>query len=283
MIYITKYKDKPSIVSDTMFKTMFQTEKRIKYSAYSLLTKLKYEELLRNMKLITNELTKKRRNAKGERSDFVAKINGAYINIEVNNNKDIKTYERNLGYVFKLYYQNISGEEYDFNMVFQINFNNFAYKESKKIIDVFYIRNKEGIVLTKKIVIINVVLPNLLEKCYTKGIESLTELEKYTYSLVERDIEKLDKIMKKVAIVREYIEEAKEVIKEPIFGEAYDYEKASNEQWYQDGIEQGIKQGEEKTKIDMIKSLFKNGATLNLISKSTNLSIKQVKEILNVK
>ena len=262
---------------------MFQTEKRIKYSAYSLLTKLKYEELLRNMKLITNELTKKRRNAKGERSDFVAKINGAYINIEVNNNKDIKTYERNLGYVFKLYYQNISGEEYDFNMVFQINFNNFAYKESKKIIDVFYIRNKEGIVLTKKIVIINVVLPNLLEKCYTKGIESLTELEKYTYSLVERDIEKLDKIMKKVAIVREYIEEAKEVIKEPIFGEAYDYEKASNEQWYQDGIEQGIKQGEEKTKIDMIKSLFKNGATLNLISKSTNLSIKQVKEILNVK
>ena len=59
MIYITKYKDKPSIVSDTMFKTMFQTEKRIKYSAYSLLTKLKYEELLRNMKLITNELTKR--------------------------------------------------------------------------------------------------------------------------------------------------------------------------------------------------------------------------------
>ena len=131
MIYITKYKDKPSIVSDTMFKTMFQTEKRIKYSAYSLLTKLKYEELLRNMKLITNELTKKRRNAKGERSDFVAKINGAYINIEVNNNKDIKTYERNLGYVFKLYYQNISGEEYDFNMVFQINFNNFAYSKQK--------------------------------------------------------------------------------------------------------------------------------------------------------
>ena len=29
-----EYKDKPSIVSDTMFKTMFQTKKRIKYSAY---------------------------------------------------------------------------------------------------------------------------------------------------------------------------------------------------------------------------------------------------------
>ena len=29
-----EYKDKPSIVSDTMFKTMFQREERIKYSAY---------------------------------------------------------------------------------------------------------------------------------------------------------------------------------------------------------------------------------------------------------
>ncbi len=160
------YIDKPSIVSDTMFKTMFQTEKRIKYSAYliSLLTELKYEDLIKNMKLITNELPKKKRNTKGQRSDFVAKINDAYINIEVNNNKNIETYERNLSYLFKLYDQNTSGEE-KYNMSMQINFNNFAYKESKEIIDVYYLRNKEGIVLTKKLLVVNIVLPNLLEKC----------------------------------------------------------------------------------------------------------------------
>ena len=39
----------------------------------------------------------------------------------------IRLIERNLGYLFKLYDQNIRGEE-KYNMVMQINFNNFAYK-----------------------------------------------------------------------------------------------------------------------------------------------------------
>lgn len=145
-----------------------------------------------------------KRNTKGWRSEFVAKING--INIEVNNNKNATTYERNLAYLFRLYDQNIGGEE-KYNMVLQINFNNYAYKENKKIIDAYYLRNKEGIVLTKKILIVDVVLPNLLEKCYTLGIESLTKIEKFIYSLIEVDIDKLDKIIKEVPRVKEYVSE----------------------------------------------------------------------------
>lgn len=272
-----EYKDKPSIVSDTMF----QTEKRIKYSAYlvSELTGIEFEELLKNMKLTTNELPKKKRKTKGERSDFVAKINGAYINIEVNNNKDATTYERNLGYLFKLYDQNTSGES-EYNMVMQINFNNYAYKENKKIIDVYYLRNKEGIVLTKKVLIVDVILPNLLEKCYTLDIESLNDIEKFIYSLIEIDIKKLDKIIKEVPIVKEYVNEAKEVIEEPFFGEAYDHEKANNEQWYKDGYEEGEQKGKLEKTIEMIKSLYVNKVSIEAIAKSSHLSVEEVKKII---
>ena len=168
-------------------------------------------------------------------------------------------------------------------MVMQINFNNFAYKESKNIVDIFYLKNQDGIALSKKIIVVNLVLPNVLEKCYTLGIESLTELEKFLYGIHEKDIEKLKRLVEEVEIVREYVSEAIEVVEDPVFGEAYDHELANMEQSYEDGFEDGVLKGEKKTKIDMIKALFKNGVSLNLISKSTNLSIKQVEEILNIK
>ena len=282
-----EYKDKPSIVSDTMFKTMFQSEKRIKYAAYliSSLTNLSYQNLLKNMKLTTNELPKKYQRTKGQRSDFVASINGTYINIEVNNNKNARTYERNLAYLFKLYDQNMSGEE-KYNSVIQVNINNFAYKESKEIIEIYCLRNKKVVTLTKKLIVVNIVLPNLLEKCYTKGVESLTEREKYYYALYEKNIKKLDKIMEEVPIVKEYVKEAMEVVENPIFGEAYDHEKANMEQSYEDGyekgIEKGILEGEKKTKVDMIKTMYKNKLTIDVIATSTELSIKEVKEILEI-
>ncbi len=90
--------------------------------------------------------------------------------------------------------------------------------------------------------------------------------------------------------MEEYVSEAKEVVEEPFFGEAYDHEKANNEQWYEDGyeegieqgIEKGIEQGEKNKQIEMIKALYKNGASLELISKSTNLSIDELRNILGL-
>lgn len=134
----------------------------------------------------------------------------------------------------------------------------------------------------KLFLVINVSLPNLLEKCYTLGIESLSELEKFIYSMLEENITKLDKIMEELPMVKEYVKEAKEVIKESIFGEAYNHEQANNEQWYQDGMEQGIEQGKKEKTIDIIKSLFKNDVSLELISKSVNLSIEEIKNILEI-
>ena len=90
--------EKISILSDSMFKTMFQNENRLKYSCkfLSYFLDATYEELLDNIHLAKNESAKKREKDKGERCDYVANINGIYVNIEVNNNSSLQTMERNI-------------------------------------------------------------------------------------------------------------------------------------------------------------------------------------------
>lgn len=59
--------EKYTLLSDTMFKAMFQNEGRIKYSCklLSYLFEVSYEELLKNIVLLKNEVDKEKKNDKG--------------------------------------------------------------------------------------------------------------------------------------------------------------------------------------------------------------------------
>ncbi|MBQ0163153.1 MAG: hypothetical protein KBS84_08365 [Treponema sp.] len=61
-------------------------------------------------------------------------------------------------------------------------------------------------------------------------------------------------------------------------------EESIHRAWYndglEDGIEQGITQGIEQTKIDNARKLFENGASIELISKSLEMTEEQIKEIV---
>ena len=158
--------EKPSILSNTMFKTMFYNTKRIKYSAklLSYYLDISYEELLNNIKLVKSELDKEYNDSKEERSDYVAEINNSKINIEINNNDSIETMERNMEYAFRLYGEKIKiGKKYkdNYNQVIQININNFSFIGNDKIVDIYSFQNEEGIVLNNKITIIQIYVPNL--------------------------------------------------------------------------------------------------------------------------
>ena len=53
----------------------------------------------------------------------------------------------------------------------------------------------------------------------------------------------------------------------------------AEEKGIKQGIKQGIEQGAKNEKIEIAKKLIQNGLDNELISKSTGLSIKEVKEI----
>ena len=52
---------------------------------------------------------------------------------------------------------------------------------------------------------------------------------------------------------------------------------------YNDGVDAGIKEGVEQNKVEMIKNFYKIGTPIEDIAKASNLSVDEVKKILDLK
>ena len=277
---------KISILSDTMLKAMFQNENRIKYSAkfLSYFIDVEYEDILNNICLAKNELDKNNENDKGERCDYVALLSDTSLNIEVNNNSSLEVLERNMEYAHRLYSKKIRrGEEnYQYTQVIQFNLNNFAFKGNDKIVDIYTVTNDDNIGLSNKLIFVQIYVPNLRKKWYTKGMKSLSEEEKYILALVEMDLDKLNDLGGE-NIMDEYVKEAEEVSFEGGVGEAYDKEWALRDQGYRDGLSQGkaegISEGKSERNIEIAKNLLKNKVDISIIASSTGLSEEEINSL----
>ena len=286
--------DKISLLSDTMFKAMFQNENRIKFSCkfLSYFLNASYEDLLKNLKLCKNEVNKTFENEKNERCDYVASIDGTTINIEINNNNSSAAMERNIEYTYKNYINKVKvGGDYNYTPVIQFNINNFAFKDISKTIDYFFIQNKDGTVLSKKICFVMIYVPKIREKWYNKGRDGLEEWERYILTLVEQDVNKSLSLSKGDEIMEEYVQEAINTSQNTYIGEAYDKEWALKDQSFRDGldegreqgiaqgIEQGIEQGIKQRNIEIAKKLLKTDSNIHFISEITGLTIKDINEL----
>ena len=277
---------KISILSDTMLKAMFQNENRIKYSAkfLSYFIDVEYEDILNNICLAKNELDKNNENNKGERCDYVALLSDTSLNIEVNNNSSLEVLERNMEYAHRLYSKKIRrGEEnYQYTQVIQFNLNNFAFKGNDKIVDIYTVTNDDNIGLSNKLIFVQIYVPNLRKKWYTKGMKSLSEEEKYILALVEMDLDKLNDLGGE-NIMDEYVKEAEEVSFEGGVGEAYDKEWALRDQGYRDGLLQGKAEGKaegfSQGKVEIAKNMLAKNMEIELISEITSLTEDEINSL----
>lgn len=238
--------EKISILSDVMFKTMFQTKGREQYPSkfISYYTNYSFEDLMKNLVFDKNELDKNVVNKKGLRCDYVSSIDGIKLNIEINNNSSFKTMERNMEYAFRLYASSVSKDsDYDYTKVIQFNINNFAFENNHKIIDIFTIKNDDSLNLTDKIIFVQIYIPNLRKKWYTSGICSLNEDEKFLLTLVETNIESSRELGKDNGIMEEYINEAVDASKSEELLEAYDKEWALKDEGKREGFQEGYEDG----------------------------------------
>ena len=246
--------EKISILSDSMMKTMFQNEERIKYSVklLSYYLDISYEELLKNIYLVKNELDKKNEPLKSRRADYVANINGSIINIEVNNNSSSKTLERNMEYAHRLYASKVrrkktseEGKD-DYQQIIQLNINNFSFVGNDEVVEIYFIQNDNLVKLSDKLIFIQIYIPNLLRKWYTVGTQKLKEEERYLLGLVLRDKKQSLEVGKGIKIMEEYVEDASQASLDDDLLEAYDKEWALQDL----GIQQGLEEGKE---IGLIK------------------------------
>ena len=269
------------IVSDTMFHVMLNNSSRKQYSAYliALVLNLDYEKVYDSLIFVNNKLDREKYKDSGKTVDFVCRLNGKIIGIELNNNSSKASLERNISYAADLYKSKmVSGKEYDYETVIQININNFTFEGNSKIKEEYSLRNEEGEKLTEKLKFIHIYLPNIRKKCYNK--EKLNVLERLLLAFNEE--ENLSDITKGDRIMEEYVKDAKEAsIKNEVIGL---YDKELEDEFlkratYQEGIEKGIEQGENKKSIEKAKALLQNNVDINIIVNSTGLSKDEIENL----
>lgn len=296
-------------VSDTMFSTMFNNSSKKKYVSYllSLVLNKDYDEIYNSIEFSKDKLDNDNYYDSKRSVDLVCKIEGEYYNIEMNNNNKRSMLERNIEYVSKLYSDsNKTGNDYIYNKVVQININNFSFDGYDKVFDTFNIQNSDGEILTNKIIIIYISLPNIRKKLYNKL--ELNELEKLLLVINEKDSDELSKLIGGNRIMKDYREDAYNSSQDEHIVGLYDREAMlerlkkidlleEHEEGYEEGIEegiaqgfeqgikrgieQGIEQGKKETMSSLIKSMYQKNISIEMISEITNTDIKKIKRIIN--
>ena len=262
------------IVSDTMFHVMLNNSSRKQYSAYliALVLNLDYEKVYDSLIFVNNKLDREKYKDSSKTVDFVCRLNGKIIGIELNNNSSKASLERNISYAADLYKSKmVSGKEYDYETVIQININNFTFEGNSKIMEEYSLRNEEGEKLTEKLKFIHIYLPNIRKKCYNK--EKLNVLERLLLAFNEE--ENLSDITKGDRIMEEYVKESiKASQDEEVIG-LYDKE-LHLEKLRLSELEEAREQGIEQEKIEIAKNMLKENFEISMISKITNLTEEEI-------
>ncbi len=163
--------EKIPITIDVMFKTIIFNKERKEY-AIKLLSY--FFDKIDNFEFVKNELDKNMVEDKDKRGDFVARVDGINVAIEMNyKNELVKSIE----YLNNIFSKDIHvGSSYIHDKVILINLNNYTRIDNNRIIDVYSFISQSGEYLTP-VKIIDIYLPNIKLKYERK--EELTELERF--------------------------------------------------------------------------------------------------------
>ena len=214
-----------------------------------------------------------------------------YVNVEINlNDYDIAKAVRNFAYLCSFYSQNTrKGQTYDTETLcvqVNINFGYSPYNRSDKIVTKAYMQDEDGVIIY---------VENIRHLCYNDS----KERDKYRYILMlDEDKDNLDLFYPSDDIVSIYKGELMRLNSDADFvwdiTEEEDAQKLFNTRMYlaekegmekgmAQGLEKGMAQGIEQNRIEMIKNFYKIGTSIEDIAKASNLSVEEVKKIVDSK
>ncbi|MGM9878470.1 MAG: PD-(D/E)XK nuclease family transposase [Bacilli bacterium] len=110
----------------------------------ALVLKLDYKEVYDSLIFVNNKLDRQKYKDSGKTVDFVCRLGGKIIGIEMNNNSSKESLERNISYAADLFKSKMESEhKYEYELVIQININNFTFEGNNKIMEEYSLRNEE--------------------------------------------------------------------------------------------------------------------------------------------
>ena len=273
---------------DRVFKAVFKDEKD--HHLMEALLETCLEQKVKIIKYYDNELKVRSVSEKSKRLDVLIEIDGKRVSVELNTKYDEVTKVRNLSFFTSFYSQHTKvGEKYDVGTEFiqiNISFGMGIKRPIKNEYKIYSNETKDAFVDNFKIIEIN--MDRLMNAWYDNDEK---EIEKYKYLIMlDLDREGLEKMNKKEKdkIIEEYKDRVYTLNGEiafiaPLSAEEDEklLENTRIDLSRKEGLKEGLKQGEKKEKISIIKRMLKEKMSIEIISKITNLSKEEIKELGN--
>ena len=201
------------------------------------------------------------------------------INIELNAENNDYTRPRNMSYLCNLYSRHtLIGHEYneDVNII-QIN---LSYGlNDKKDIRKFYIMDNDKKLFVKNFIIIEVNMDFYEKVWYSKDRKEILK-DKY-FIMLNRDHDKIKEFKEFVdnKVVNKFMDELEKINNDPNFyfymSEEEDKRKIFNSQ-----MRSATEKGAKNKSVEIAKNLLDLNISIEDISKATNLSIEEIKKII---
>lgn len=277
------------ITKDTMFKAMLASTIRKKYLSrlLSYIFDLSEKEIYENFEYINSELDREFMLQKGERVDLVGRLCGVLINIEMNGTPLL---DRNIKYLERISREKVLINSKTNNKgikAIQINLNDVSYYKDE-IVNYFYMNDGERAIGDK--VLVSISLPLIRKKMYTLGSGSLEGIERFMAVSTTTNKKKAEEIAGSDSLMKEYIEEAKQVeecvlpyypdldVKNMDF--SYFYKNLGKVEGREEGREEGKLEGLAKGRIEGLEEGFAKGCELGREEERAKL-IESLKKIYN--
>ena len=124
------------------------------------------------------------------------------------------------------------------------------------------------------------ILANLVDDRYNKDIDE--EIVKFSKLLKSKTIEELRENFEGDEDYMSGIDKVEDLISDPNFAGAYDIEERRQrelEDFHETGYLKGKDEGEKNKQIEIAKSMLKDNVEIEVISKYTGLSIKEIEKL----
>ena len=273
--------NKPVFFNEKIMKKIFKNEKLGKKLSAKLISEvmnLDYDIVYNNIEKSSEEIAFSALTVNST-ADAIYYSDRMYFDIEINLYSSESKPKQIESYVYQLYLGQIHTFK-DYNKIkpiVQISIDSYDYLGEKEFIYKFYLMdNKYHKIVSDSIQMIHINLDYLRNISYNE-IEK-DELKKNLYFLICGN-EELNQVYERVdKLMKEIIDESKKIA---------GIEKMNlyltDEEMLELDKKHYIEVGREENRKEIVKSFYQNGASLELISKSTGLSIEDINKIIKEK
>ena len=279
------------LMNDKVAKKIFKNSKVSKELTARIVSEIlniDYEDIYNNIRLISEEVAFSALTV-DSRTDVMLESNSIYVDVEICYTKGSTRDAQTNTYVYQIFLSQIKNyHDYKkIKKVIQILIENYDYfNENKFIYDVVLMEKNLHLIEVDWIEKYHVNLEYLRKLGYNIIINEEEKLSKLLYFLVcEKDM--LEEVYKGDEFMEKVVKEAREIAgldNLNLYFSEEEVQKMDMEESYEKGFnagkEEGFNAGIVQTRQEMIINFYNNNVPIEIIAKSSNLSLEEINKII---